>query len=125
MIHFEAQEHLAEIEKARLKTAKLVKDIRNRQKQLLQIVVKAFNERSEPINGVTVEGREVVLGFTKCDESPIGVCAYSERSMSIPGQLEMQAWREKHGRQPGITESSAATRTDACLFCGVLMPVWG
>ena len=118
----EAQEHLDAIANCRASIKTLMGTIRKHQTALVKIVVKAFNEQSEPIDGITVESREVVIGYASCDKSPIGVCVYSDRAMSIPGQLEAHAWREKHGHATAediMHKWGPATGTDACLFCGV------
>lgn len=99
-----AAEALREIATMREQVRTLMDEIRKRQNSLTRIVVEAFNKESAPINGITVESREVVLGNAQCEKSPIGVCAYSDRVVSLPGQRG---------------ETPCAKHTDACLFCGV------
>ncbi len=105
----EAAAHIAAILKANREINSLKAKIAHHRGRLNGSVAEAFSRDSYPIDGVTLEPREIsLIGYdTPCDVSPIGVCAYSDRVMSIPGQ---------RGRRE-------ATRTDACLFCGRLRAV--
>ncbi len=112
-----AEKLRAEIAEAKKKVKGFIGQIRNREGRLRRIAADAFNEQSEPIEGMTTEVREIVLGCKLCETSPIGICVYSNRVMSIPGQREDAAWREKHGNGYPMS-GGPATRTNACLFCG-------
>lgn len=90
-----------------------MREIRNRQNALIRLAVKAFNEESEPIDGMVVDNHEVTLGHASCAVSPIGICIYSDRTISLPGQREME--ERGHDAHTNIR----TTRTDCCLFCGV------
>jgi len=118
----EAEKLRAELAEAEAKVKSLTGQIRHREGRLRRIAADAFNEESEPIDGVTAEVREMVLGSKLCKMSPIGICVYSRLGhvMSIPGQRESAAWREKHGHAyfEDIQKWGPATGTDACLFCG-------
>jgi hypothetical protein len=115
--------HVREIVEARERILGLKNEIRKNQTKLIQIVVMVFNEVSRPLNGDTVENREIVLGFAVCTESPIGICVYSEDATSIPAQREAEAWHEAHRGTPEQYRcpASDARRTDACLFCGTVL----
>ena len=118
----EANKLRAEIAEAKTTVKSLVGQIRHREGRLRRIAADAFSEESEPIDGVTAEVREIVLGSKPCAMSAIGICVYSRLGhvMSIPGQRESAAWREKHGHAyfEDIQKWGPATGTDACLFCG-------
>lgn len=121
----EAEKFRAEIAEAKAKVKGLTSQIRHREGRLRRIAADAFNEESEPIDGMIAEVREIVLSLTPCETSPIGVCVCSSRVMSIPGQREAEAWREKHDHTTAedITDKwRPATHTDACLFCGKTDP---
>jgi hypothetical protein len=124
--------------KSKLAKALALADLRKGLKVIVSVpqhvVVEGFNELSEPLDGITVESLEIVIGYRPCLESPIGVCVYSDRAMSIPGQLEAHAWGVKHAEEQldqvlrftATAEDvmhnwSSATGTDACLFCGTPM----
>ena len=111
----------AEIAEAKVKVKVLMGQIRHREGKLRRIAADAFNEESEPIDGVTADVGEIVLGVKVCEVSAIGVCVYAEQVMSIPGQRESSAWRDKHGHATAeviMKTWGPATHTDACLFCG-------
>jgi len=116
----EAEKLRVEIAEAKAKAKTLTGQIRHREGRLRRIAADAFNVESEPIDGVTAEVREIILGSKPCEVSPIGICVYAQRVMSIPGQRESHTWREKHGHATyeDIMKWSPATCTDACLFCG-------
>jgi hypothetical protein len=99
----EAEKLRAEIAEAETKVKRLAGQIRNREGRLRRIAADAFNEESEPIDGMTVEVREISLGHKPCERCPIGICVYSDRVISLPGQ-----------REP----AGPATGDGACLFCG-------
>ncbi len=98
----EAREHLQEINAWRARIQGAMEEVRKREGKLRKIAAKVFSEMSEPIDGMTIEPREVILGRRPCTESPISVCVYSDHVMSIPGQKGVKS----------------ATGCDACLFCG-------
>lgn len=116
--------HLAAIDAARSTINASMNEIRKHRQVLIDEVVVAYNKISEPIDGVTVESRGVILGFQQCKESPIGVCVYASLAhevMSIPGQLEILAREKEKGTYLDVHDLeklSAATGTNACLFCG-------
>jgi hypothetical protein len=112
----EAAEHLKWITNAKVAVKELMDGIKKRQRKLVKLVVKAFNDESESLSGTGVDSRDVVIGFRPCDKSPVGVCAYSDNVVSLPGQREFAAWRKDH---PG--ESHPGTPTDVCLFCATPM----
>jgi len=88
--------------------------------ELAQIAADAYSEKSEPIDGMTVMPHEIEIGFDHpCKESPIGVCVYSERVVTIPGQLEFERRRKATGKSFDGTDYPENAKTDACLFCGV------
>jgi hypothetical protein len=97
----EAETLRAEITEAKAKIKTLTGQIRHREGRLRRIAADAFNEESAPIDGITAEVREIVLGDAKCDASPIGVCVYADRVTSLPEQ-----------------RTGTPASTDACLFCG-------
>lgn len=103
----EADRLRSELADLRAKAQTLAGQIRNREGRLRRIAADAYGEQSEPIDGITIEVRDVELGDRECEASAIGVCVYSRlgREMSIPGQLERKG---------------DATCTDACLFCGTI-----
>ena len=115
MSHCEEADRLrTEIAEAKTKVKGLMGQIRSKKGRLRRIVTDAFNEESEPLNGITVEVREIDLGCKSCGLSPIGICVYSNRDngMSLPEQRDEAAWHAKYAssvKWPHIT---------ACLFCG-------
>ena len=116
----EAAKLRAEIDEAKVKVKALMGQIKNREGRLRRIAADAFSTESEPINGITAEVREIVLGLEACPASPIGICVYSNRAMSLPGQREVAAWHKEHGHTTAdaMKKWGPATHTDACLFCG-------
>jgi hypothetical protein len=119
----DAAEHLQAIQDFRAQIRGLEAEIRKRRNRLAKMVVEAFNKESAPIDGMMLEGRDVVISFEKCDRSPIGVCVYSDMVVTLPGQRKNAEWRaarkgtpDEH-RYPTDVEEA---RTDACLFCGVV-----
>ena len=79
--------------------------IQQREGKLRRIAADAFSAESEPIDGITAEPGEIILGSKSCEVSPIGDCVYSHSAISLPAQRR--------------TADSSATHWDACLFCGI------
>ena len=104
----EAEKLRSEIAEAEAKVKTLKAQIRHREGRLRRMVVDTYNEASEPLDGMTTETREIVIGSNPCTLSPIGICAYSDRVISLPGQRDRT--------------NDEASRTDACLFCGKKNP---
>lgn len=121
----EAEKLRAEIAEARTKIKGHMGQIRHREGRLRRIAADAFNEASEPLDGMTAETREIVLGARPCELSAIGICVYSRPGyvISIPGQLRKgAAWDEACRLAPpppkGVSEKWTPECTEACLFCG-------
>jgi hypothetical protein len=102
----EAQKLRSEIAEAEKQVKALKAQIRHREGRLRRAVVDAFNEASDALDGMTAETREIELGSTPCEVSPIGVCAYDERVVPLAQQRDRDL----------------ENRCDACLFCNVLNP---
>lgn len=94
----EATKLHAEIAEAKTKVKGLTREIKHREGRLRRIAADAFNEAREPLDDMTAEVREIVLGTKPCELSPIDVCVYKGVS---------QQWNPWN-----------PTYTDACLFCG-------
>lgn len=119
MTREEARQLLREVTDIRAQMRGLLREIRKRQSKLVRVAVDAFNEASEPLDGMVVAARNVTIGFRPCVESPIGVCVYSERVVPIPGQKALDAQREQ-GKSV-LENYPDCARTDACLFCGTVL----
>ncbi len=119
-LHPEAQALLAANAEDGRDIKRLLACVKSRKKRLEAIVIEVFNELSAPIDGIVLDPGEVVVGYNACAETPIGVCCYSDRVVTLPGQRAHEKWRAEHAdtpqehRYPKLPEAS----TDACLFCG-------
>jgi len=120
-----AKRCLDAITAARGIVAEQMKEIRKQQTKLVQVAVAMYDKESQALGHYGIDNRDALIGYRRCSASPILVCVYDARGrmMSLPGQREMSAWHASH---PGKTMSaeqvmhaSDATKTDACLFCGV------
>ena len=123
----EAEKLRAEIAEAETKVKGLMGQIRNREGRLRRIAADAYNEASEPLDGMTADTREIDLGSKPCALSPIGICVYSRlgRLISIPGQLgKGAAWDEacRLATTRKGSEKWTPACTNACLFCGKQNP---
>ena len=120
----EAARLRAEIAETKAKVKGFMAQIRHREGRLRRIAADAFNDASDPIDGMTAEVREITLGSKPCELSAIGVCVYSRlgRVISIPGQLRKGAAWDDACRlatsAKGVSEKWTPACTDACLFCG-------
>ncbi len=124
-VHPKATEHLRAMEACHAQIRKLMRQASRHKGQLAQIAVEAFNEASEPIDGVTIDRRDIVtIGFATCSESPIGVCVYGREVIPIPGQVAFEEMRKANGGKDwdgtywDDTNYPDSARTDACLYCG-------
>jgi hypothetical protein len=111
----EAEEHLRAISNARTSIRTLMGTIRKHQTALISVAVKTYNDVSADLDGMIADNRWTVIGFAPCNASPIGVCVYNERVMSLPSQ------RRGHHVHAGSLVCHSDCGTDACLFCGVPM----
>ncbi len=116
----EADELLALIGDKKRAIQTLMGKIHEHQRRLEAIAVEAFNELSEPIDGMTLEEGDMVIGYRPCAESPIHVCCYSNEVVSLPGQRAHERWRTEHAgtREEHLYPDIPTAHTDACLFCG-------
>lgn len=113
------------IEQVRAKIRELRREIRKQEHRLAdisEVAIQAFNEISEPFDGVVVD--QIHLGSRLCDECPLGICVYSderEPSMSIPGQRRWHTWMDEHRGTPEEYSCPHYPEmgTNACLFCGI------
>jgi hypothetical protein len=117
----DAAERLKAIAVAREGIGALMREIRKHQTALIGIAVRAYDEASAELDGLVAEPRRTIIGYATCADSPIGVCVYNDEVMGLPGQRETIAWYAEHGQATDkvVTDAwSAATHTNACLFCG-------
>jgi len=108
----EAEEHLKAIATARASVKILMWAIRKHQTALLSVAVKAYNEAAADLDGMIADNRWTIIGYAPCEPSPIGVCVYNERVMSLPSQR----MGPHHPSGPSVCHPECST--DACLFCG-------
>jgi len=115
-----AAELRAAIAEARVRMDGLKRAIGRHEGKLKSMVVEAFNEASDSLDGMTLEKRDVLLGELPCELSPTGACAYGSHAVSLPGQRRHEAWRKAHEGTPEehTYPTGDECSKEACLFCG-------
>ncbi len=93
-------EREALLEKVRVDT----KAARKIEIALLNIAIDQYGKESEPLDGMTVELREIMLGDTVCDKSEIGRCVHGHPQRSIVSLAYQRGEKQ--------------TGDNACIFCG-------
>lgn len=114
----EAQVHLQAIADARARVKGLMADVRKHQAALNEIATRSYNEESSGLAGIVADPVFTVLGYSSCEASPIGICVYNERAISLPSQrMEPHTPRGPNALHPQVCHPACAA--EACLFCGV------
>ncbi len=124
MSRLDAESRLREIAESREIIRRESRKIGTHLGALARAVEKPFDEESAELDGMLFDPKWAVIGYESCAESPIGVCIYNERVISLPGQrLHAGERLPKPNDPPNFSPYAchAECRTDACLFCGKLM----
>jgi formate hydrogenlyase subunit 6/NADH:ubiquinone oxidoreductase subunit I len=106
----EANKRLRAIARARSRIESLETQIRRLEHELKVAVVKAFNDMSGPLSGITVDEDELCLGSNECTMCPAQVCVYSQNAVSLPSQRRLNT---------DANTDPLTIHTTECLFCGV------